>query len=101
MVWQIFHRYCRKNKVTTDIFSFNSAAKTYTSLNLGGIYKVNFRKYNKVNSSVSQALSILWVGIVFEWTPGVGDRQGGLACCDSWVRKESDTTEWLNWTELF
>ena len=35
-----------------------------------------------------------------EWTPGVGDRQGGLACCDSWGCKESDTTEWLNWTEL-
>ena len=32
-----------------------------------------------------------------EWTPGVGDGQGGLACCDSWGRKESDTTEWLNW----
>ena len=29
------------------------------------------------------------------WTPGVGDGQGGLACCDSWGRKESDTTEWL------
>ena len=35
-----------------------------------------------------------------EWTPGVGDGQGGLACCDSRDRKESDTTEWLNWTEL-
>ena len=35
-----------------------------------------------------------------EWTPGVGDGQGGLACCDSWGRKESDTTEGLNWTEL-
>ena len=30
-----------------------------------------------------------------EWTPGVGDGQGGLACCDSWGRKESDTTEQL------
>ena len=37
-------------------------------------------------------------GHEFEWTPGVVDRQGGLACCDSWGRKESDTTEWLNWT---
>ena len=36
----------------------------------------------------------------FVWTPGVGDGQGGLECCDSWGRKESDTTEWLNWTEL-
>ena len=31
-----------------------------------------------------------------EWTPGVGDGQGGLACCDSWGRKESDRTERLN-----
>ena len=35
-----------------------------------------------------------------EWPPGFGDGQGGLACCDSWGRKESDTTEWLKWTEL-
>ena len=34
------------------------------------------------------------------WTLGVGDGQGGLACFDSWGRKELDTTEWLNWTEL-
>ena len=33
------------------------------------------------------------------WTPGVGDGQRGLACFDSWDRKESDTTEQLNWTE--
>ena len=38
-------------------------------------------------------------GHEFGWTPGVGDGQGGLACCDSWGRKESDTTERLNWTE--
>ena len=31
----------------------------------------------------------------FVWTPGVGDGQGGLVCCDSWRRKESDTTERL------
>jgi len=39
-------------------------------------------------------------GHEFEWTPGVGDGQGGLVCCDSWGLKESNTTEWLNWTEL-
>ena len=33
-----------------------------------------------------------------EWTPGVGDGQGGLACYDSWGHKESDMTEQLNWT---
>ena len=40
-------------------------------------------------------------GREFEWTPGVGDGQGGLACCDSWGRKESDTTERLNWTDPY
>ena len=35
----------------------------------------------------------------FGWTPGVGDGQGGLACCDSWGRKELDMTERLNWTD--
>ena len=35
-----------------------------------------------------------------EWTPGVGDGQGGLVCCKSWGFKESDTTKRLNWTEL-
>ena len=36
----------------------------------------------------------------FGWTPGVCDGQGGLACCCPWSYKESDMTEWLNWTEL-
>ena len=35
------------------------------------------------------------------WTPGVGDGQGGLVCCVSWGRKERDTTEQLNWTEVY
>ena len=35
-----------------------------------------------------------------EWTPGVGDGQGGLAWCNSWSCKESDMTDRLNWTEL-
>ena len=38
--------------------------------------------------------------IVFGWTLGAGDGQGGLACCGSWGHKESDTTERLNWTDL-
>ena len=39
-------------------------------------------------------------GHEFGWTPGVVDGQGVLACWYSWRRKESDMTEWLNWTEL-
>ena len=35
-----------------------------------------------------------------EWSPGVGDGKGGLACCDSWGRKESDMTELLIWSDL-
>ena len=38
-------------------------------------------------------------GYESEWTLGIGDGQGGLACCDSRGHKESDTTERLNWTE--
>ena len=38
-------------------------------------------------------------GREFGWTLGAADGQGGLACCNSWGRKESDTTEWQNWTE--
>ena len=37
---------------------------------------------------------------LFESTLGVGDEQGSLVCCDLWGHQGSDTTEWLNWTEL-
>ena len=36
----------------------------------------------------------------FGWALGVGDGQGGLACCGSWSHKESDKTEWLDWIQL-
>jgi len=36
-------------------------------------------------------------GHEFEQALGVGDEQGSLGCCSPWGRKESDTTEWLNW----
>ena len=39
-------------------------------------------------------------GHEFGWTLGIGDGQGGLACCDSWGCKEWNMTERLNWTEL-
>ena len=39
-------------------------------------------------------------GCESQWTLGVGDGQGGLACCDSWGHKESDTTERLIWSDL-
>ena len=36
-----------------------------------------------------------------EWTPGVGDGQGGLVCCYSWGHKESHMTERLKWTDIY
>ena len=39
-------------------------------------------------------------GCESQWTPGVGDGQGGLGCCDSWGRKQWDMTELLNWSDL-
>ena len=39
-------------------------------------------------------------GYGFEQAPGVGDGQGSLVCCSPWGLKESDMTEWLNWTEF-
>ena len=38
-------------------------------------------------------------GHEFEQALGAGDGQGSLVCCNLWGGKESDTTEWLNWTE--
>ena len=48
-----------------------------------------------------------WMASLTQWTwvwvksPGVGDGQGGLACCGPWGCKDSDKTEWLNWTDWF
>ena len=39
-------------------------------------------------------------GHEFEEALAVGDGQGSLACCSAWGHKESDMTEWLNWTEV-
>ena len=55
-------------------------------------YPFNWQKVESYRAISQNFLDI-------KWTPGDGDEQGGLACCDSWGRKESDTTERLNWTE--
>ena len=39
-------------------------------------------------------------GCEFEQVPGVGDGQGGLACCSPWGRREWNTTAWLHWPDL-
>ena len=41
-----------------------------------------------------------WDGHEFKPALGVGDGQRSLVCYSPWGRRESDMTEWLNWTEL-
>ena len=40
-------------------------------------------------------------GYQFEQAPGVGDGQESLECCSPWGHKDSDTTEQLNWTDVY
>ena len=68
------------------IFSFSYMLKSSSLLWLQEI-KLKFKKVYWLDGRESQR------------TPGVGDGQGGLACCDLWGRKESDTTERLIWSE--
>ena len=42
---------------------------------------------------ITDLMAWVWVNSRSWWWTGC------LVCCDSWNRKESDTTEWLNWTE--
>ena len=62
------------------------------TLMLGGIGGRRIRGWQDEMAGWHQWLN----GRESEWTPGIGDGQRGLACCDSWGRKESDTTEQLN-----
>ena len=71
----------------------NSFEKT---LMLGKIEGRRRRGWQKIRFGWHHQLN----GHGFGWILGVGDGQGGLACCDSWGHKELDTTEQLNWIEL-
>ena len=69
----------------------------YPHINQHAIYSQN---YNEVTEDEMAGWHHQLDGREFEWTPRDGDGQGGLACCDSWGRKESDMTEQLSWTEV-
>ena len=66
------------------------------SLMLGKIDGRRRRGWQRMRWLMASLTQWTWV----EQAPGVGDGQGGLVCCSPWGRKELDTTEWLNWTEL-
>ena len=73
----------------------DSLEKTLMLGGLGGKRRrgqQRMRWMDGITDSMDVSLGELWELL----TPGVGDGQGGLACCDSWGCKESDTTERLN-----
>ena len=75
------------------MWSVDSLEKT---LMLGGIGIRRRRRRQRMMAGWHHQLD----GHEFEQTLGVGDGQGRLVCYSPWGRKESDMTEWLNWTEL-
>ena len=65
------------------------------TLMLGGIGGSRRRGWQRMASLTG------WTWVWVNSGELVGDKQGCPACCDSWDRKESDTTEQLNWTEAY
>ena len=95
--WDFFGRMMLKLKLQYFgplMWKVDSLEKT---LMLGGIGDRRRRGRQKMRwlNGITDSMDV-----EFEWTLGVGDGQGGLACCDSWGRKESDTTERLNWLKI-
>ena len=80
-----------RNQSDRSFLLFNGPYSLEKTLMLGGIGgrrkrgRQRMRWLDGITNSMDMSLGKLW---------------GGLACCDSWGRKESDMTEWLNWTEL-
>ena len=72
----------------------DSLEKTLMLGKIEGQRRRRRRRWDGWNVSPTQWRSV-WVN------SRVGDGQGGLACCSPWGRKESDTTEQLNWTETY
>ena len=79
---------------------YHSATRKTLHWTLNMVKMIHFNFYIFYHNVITMSLkSFLWSLACFPYNCSL-DGQRGLACCDSWGREESDTTEWLNWTEL-
>ena len=83
--------------VSASVFPMN--IQDWFPLGLTGLTSLQSKGLSRVFASTTIQKHHWLNGHGFGWTPGVGDRQGGLACYGSWGGRESDTTERLNWTD--
>ena len=88
-------------------FIYNSSKLETTQMSKSRIYNISmyiWRDWGQEEKGTTEDEMAGWHhwldGRESEWTPGVGEGQGGLVCCYSWGRKESDTTERLIWSDL-
>ena len=70
----------------------DSLEKTLMLGGIGGRQRRGWRRMRRLDG-ITDSMDMSLNSRSWWWT-------GSLACCDSWDRKESDTTEQLNWTEL-
>ena len=71
----------------------DSLEKTLMLWGIGGRRRRGWPRMRWLDG-ITDSMDVSWVN------SGRGDGQGGMACCNSWSRKELDTAERLNWTEL-
>ena len=92
-LWTLFRPFL------TSVYSSVKWGQWYFHL-WGLFWGLNQKWYTRHVAPSSYSIKAYHYGHESEWPPWVGDRQGGLACCDSWGRKESDTEQLSDWTEL-
>ena len=90
-------------KSWTQLWNFDSCISKVTVLCFSILVPSAERDWGQEEKGTTEDEMAGWHHLLdgqeFGWTLGLGDGQGGLACCSPWGHKESDTTEQLNWTE--
>ena len=102
-VWEVFFEICQGCLAAGDVSSFASKSRPsffFMDMSLLLWRIVDLYEGGRRRGRWDEMVG--WYhrldGHEFEQALGVGDGQGGLACCSPWGCKESDRTKWLNWT---